>query len=503
MFGWLKKLANYLEPASHQPATLPVRRRRADGSFDVAKSTDDHWRAADGLSARTANDPGTRRQLRNRSRYEVANNCHARGITLTAANDEVGCGPQLQVILADAIDDTFRVPIGSEQDEEQVESLWNQWAEEVQLAEKLNTMALSKKIDGEAFALFTTNPKLEHPVKLDISRLECDRVTSPFVNLPEGWNPNWTDGIEYDAYGNPDWYHVLNTHPGDSWSLNPLHVTRIPARNVLHWFREDRPHQARGVPEILAALPLFSQLRRHTLAVLEAAETAASFAAILYTDAMPTGNDGNPVFGAAFEGVEIDKGMLVTAPGGYKLGQLKAEQPTTTHDAFQQSILREIFHVLNMPYSVGSGDFSHDSYSSGRLGLQTYLRIVKQSRHHMKLKVLDRIFRAWLNEAMMLKILPAPVMTAGSMIPHEWHFDPFPSIDPLKDAKADELDLVNGVTTQAELCAERKRDWRRVNRQREREINDQKKRGIYVPPKGAVDPNAAQDAADMGVANAA
>ena len=37
----------------------------------------------------------------------------------------------------------------------------------------------------------------------------------------------------------------------------------------------DRPGQARGIPDITPALPLFAQLRRFTLAVLAAAETAA------------------------------------------------------------------------------------------------------------------------------------------------------------------------------------------------------------------------------------
>ncbi|WP_345321587.1 hypothetical protein [Novipirellula rosea] len=46
-----------------------------------------HWSRANGLSAATANSPDVRRTLRNRSRYEVANNSYARGITLTLAND--------------------------------------------------------------------------------------------------------------------------------------------------------------------------------------------------------------------------------------------------------------------------------------------------------------------------------------------------------------------------------------------------------------------------------
>ncbi len=60
------------------------------GRYDAATTTVDnvrHWAAADGLSANAANSPEVRRTLRNRSRYEIANNSYARGISLTLAND--------------------------------------------------------------------------------------------------------------------------------------------------------------------------------------------------------------------------------------------------------------------------------------------------------------------------------------------------------------------------------------------------------------------------------
>jgi capsid protein len=65
--------------------------------YDAAATTDNnrrHWANADGLSANAANSPEVRRILRNRSRYEVANNSYARGIVLTLANDCIGTGPR-------------------------------------------------------------------------------------------------------------------------------------------------------------------------------------------------------------------------------------------------------------------------------------------------------------------------------------------------------------------------------------------------------------------------
>ncbi len=77
-------------------------KRRMDARYDAAVMSDDnrkHWSADDGLSAKSANGASIRRTLRNRARYEIANNSYARGISLTLANDIVGTGPWIVLVL--------------------------------------------------------------------------------------------------------------------------------------------------------------------------------------------------------------------------------------------------------------------------------------------------------------------------------------------------------------------------------------------------------------------
>jgi hypothetical protein len=72
-----------------------------------------------------------RRTLRNRARYEVANNSYARGIVLTLANDVIGTGPRLQMLLGDGQDaGTNRT----------IEAEFARWAKATGLPEKLRTM---------------------------------------------------------------------------------------------------------------------------------------------------------------------------------------------------------------------------------------------------------------------------------------------------------------------------------------------------------------------------
>ena len=312
MFRWIGNLFS-----SRTPGAADARSRRlVRARYDAASTTDDnrrHWAAADGLSASAANSPRVRRVLRNRARYEVANNSYARGIVLTLANDVVGTGPRLQIQTSDT------------DANKRIETEFMRWADAVSLAEKLRTMRMARAQDGEAFAVLTSNPRLPTRVTLDLKLVEADQVTTPDLNPLA---PNAVDGIVFDEAGNPIEYHILKYHPGDA-RLPVVAVRdydRVPAEAVIHWFRMDRPGQVRGIPDITPALPLFAQLRRFTLAVLAAAETAADFVGILYTDA-PASGEADAA--EPFEPIELEKRALLTMPGGWKMSQLEAEQPTT------------------------------------------------------------------------------------------------------------------------------------------------------------------------------
>ncbi len=199
-----------------------------------------HWSAADGLSASAANSADVRRTLRNRSRYEIANNSYARGITLTLANDCVGTGPRLQMLTADA--NANRV----------VELEFLAWAEAIGLAERLRTMRLARVSDGESFGLLTSNPSIDSPVQLDVRLIEAEQVSAPGLELDRN---RYIDGIQFDSLGNAISYDVLKEHPGDdAYSLSDNYDT-VDAGDVVHYFRVERPGQIRGIPDITPALP--------------------------------------------------------------------------------------------------------------------------------------------------------------------------------------------------------------------------------------------------------
>jgi lambda family phage portal protein len=451
VFRWLSNLFAAKPAARSQGRTVRWLRAR----YDAAVTNDEnrrHWANADGMSANAANSAEVRRVLRNRSRYEVANNSYARGIVLTLANDAIGTGPRLQLLTADA------------EANRRIEREFAVWAKAVNLAEKLRILRTARAEDGEGFAILTSNPKLPTPVQLDLRLVEADQVCTPDL---ASLDANAIDGIVFDEAGNPVEYHVLKEHPGDTARQLFLDYDRVPAASMIHWFRADRPGQARGIPDIMPALPLFAQLRRFTLAVIAAAETAADFAGILYTDA-PAGGESEAA--EPFEPIELEQRALVTMPGGWKMSQLQAEQPATTYAEFKKEILNEIARCLNMPFNVAAGNSSGYNYASGRLDHQTYFKAIRVDQSHIEGVVLDRILAAWLDEAALIPgLLPAGLGPFADW-PHQWFWDGQEHVDPAKEASAQATRLANHTTTLAHEYARQGRDWEEALRQRAKEL---------------------------------
>ena len=240
--------------------------------------------------------------------------------------------------------------------------------------------------------------------------------------------------------------------PPDNLADLGLQYDRIPASAMIHLFRADRPGQRRGVPEITPALPLFAMLRDYSLATLDAAKAAANFAGILYTDA-PANGEADAV--EPLDAIELDRNLLLTMPGGWKMSQLHAEHPSGTYAEFKREILNEIARCLNMPFNVAAANSSGYNYASGRLDHQTYFKSIRVDQAHLECAVLDRILAAWFDEAVLIpELLPAGIGPIADW-PHQWFWDGHEHVDPVKEATR----LANHTTTLADEYARRGQDW--------------------------------------------
>lgn len=459
---------------------------RVKAKYDAAQTNYDnqrHWAAADDLSARSANSAQVRRQLRKRSRYEIANNSYARGIISTLASYTIGSGPTPGL--------TY---LGSELEREevsalasQVQRLFYEWWTEADIPTKLSTAAVAVPQDGEAFfTKFTSlNPFWRSPVRLNIRLLEADHFETDSVIAQLGVDESAT---ELDANGEVMAYYVLPNHPGDLFA--PFQTAqRISARDVYHLFRVDRPGQLRGIPWLTPSLGIFAQLRRFVLATLTAAETAADHAAVL--EQMAASDDEDQA--EPWERMEIERGAMVTLPAGAKLSQFKAEHPNATFEQFVTSMIREAARCVDMP-AVLAIDASKYNYASGRLDLQAFWRTRNAERVLIyERQMLDPLYRDWLDEALLIPgFLPAAFIETVQDWAPLWRWSEAEHVDRSKEATGQATELANHTTTLAREYARRGQDWQTEIRQRAFELQLMQELGL-TPQQAAPQPAAEPD----------
>lgn len=387
-------------PALLDPYGRPLRREpaRIRAKYDAAQTVtynSGHWANADQLSPDAAASAAVRRKLRSRSRYEaIENNGYLKGMVLTLANDTVGRGPKLQITDARITRPRRRF----------LERRWAAWSKAVQLRDKLWRLRVAKIVDGEGFAVLANNPRNRHPLALDLRIVEADQVATPMIGF-ENTVGNEIDGVRFDSFGNASEYHLLRNHPGNNIAVAAFTTEGdwVPADLVVHWYRRERGW-LRGIPETAPSLPLCALLRRYTLAVVLAAETAASFAGALETE-----SGANPLAYTDGEGTtdydippmdtfQIEKGMFTALPYGYKLTQLKPEQPSGMYDGFVQALLLEIARPLMIPHNRAISTSKDSNMASAVVDEHAYKAGIEFERSSGESAVLEPLLGAWWTE---------------------------------------------------------------------------------------------------------
>ena len=432
--------------------------RSIKARYDAAQTTHEntrHWGMTDALSADMANSLAIRKKLRERARYEYLNNAYCRGMVETLAADVIGTGPRLQVVTG-----------AGEETDKAIEKQWAIWAAAIRFARKLRSMCRARAIDGEGVAMLTTKERRETPITLNVRDFECDRMQTPEADF---LNPNEVDGIRFDEESEPYEYDILREHPGAATGFGVTDLDDwVPATDIVHMFRQDRPEQHRGIPQITAALPLFALLRRYTLAELSNQEINAEITAVLktvhpeladYEYAESGTSSVEPSAYTVFDVFDIERNSVLCLPAETDITQFQTRQSATTYAEFKREILAECFATLVMPFNVGAHDSSEFNYASGKLDRLTYGRIISVDRSEWEsVDCLFKVLASWFLEAKLYfrewADLP-PVYEWATT----WHWDGIEDIDPAKAANARSTDLKSGSTTLPRIYASQGHDY--------------------------------------------
>jgi lambda family phage portal protein len=431
------------------PINSKTQGRKVEFRYDAASTgnrDDAHWDMIDGLSAAAANDPAVRKRVRERARYEVSNNSHCSASIATFVADVCGSsGPKLNLVTED-------ITLA-----ETVEKAWRRWWRAAGLSQMLQTARRSQAVDGEVFALLTSNPAIRNPVKLSLRLIETDQVSLPWSGVNDD---SQSDGIKYDEFGNPTAYYVLRRHPGDTAYYGPQDGVWIDAARICHLYAVTRPGQVRGISELVSSLRLFGDLRRYRSATVAAAEIAASVSLWLKAAVMPDA-DGP----SAGDSYSIRHGEMGVLPPGSEVQQLRSEIPTTTYTDFHQSLIVESGRAMSLPRGKSLGSFADYNFSSARLELLNYQPVVDTDRMRLEAQLLDSVYEQWLEEAIAVGEVPVEAIE----VDQQFCWPGMPLTDPHKESTAETVRLAANTTTLARIYGRQGLDYEVELRQRAKE----------------------------------
>lgn len=354
--------------------------------------------------------------LRNRCRDLVRNNAHAARAVSVIEHNVVGAGiiPRLEG--------------GSKAKRERAARLVREWLDTRQCdADGRNhfygLQALAMRTIAEAGEVLVrrrwrrTGDGLALPMQLQV--LEPDFLDSG----KDGPQPNGNtcyQGIEVDRLGRRVGYWLFEDHPGDLTRLRSVTSRFVPARDILHLYRQDRPGQMRGVPWGAPIIVRLRDFADYEDAQLLRQKIAACFAVFVHDDESA---DTGPVPGAGQLLEEIGPGIVEHLPPGRDV-RFAVPPGVDGYADYSRVSLAAVAVGYGVTYEALTGDLSNVNFSSGRMGWLEFARNVDAWQWNLLIPQLCAEVWGWMMEAAAVSMLGLDGVTASWTPPRREMLDP-------------------------------------------------------------------------------
>lgn len=328
--------------------TTNIKKRKYDGGSKGRRTSG--WLTGGGDSnAQIQSDLPT---LRERSRDLRRNNAYIHKAIDIISNNVVGKG------------------IMTQWDDDDVEALWKKWAystnvdydgrNDLRGLQRLAMEAVAES--GEVLIRKRIVTGQEFPLQYQV--LEADFLDNTILNTRPNKNGNFViQGIEFDGNGKRVGYHIYQSHPGSVDHIyNSLESTFIPAKEILHIYRAERPGQVRGVPWASPVMIRVKDLDDFEDAQLMRQKVAACFTAFVHDISADVDCDDESDLGE-----KIEPALIEQLPPGKTI--TFADPPgVENYKEYTSSQLRAVAAGIGISYEELTGDLTETNYSSGRMG---------------------------------------------------------------------------------------------------------------------------------------
>lgn len=395
--------------------------------------------------------------LRNRARDLARNDPYARRfLNLMRVNVVGEHGVSLQVKARNA-DGSLDV-IGNEQ----IERAFADWARSCSVDGMMSWNDIQQyceeamKRDGEAFIQIVRGNSFKYGIALN--PIEADLIDEQKnQKLPNGNDIRM--GVELDRYRRPVAYWVRQAHPGDFdyTTLNQSVSVRVPAEQILHFYKPTRAGQTRGETAFAPVMTAIKMMNGHREAELVASRLSASKMGFFTSD---TGDDFNADdYDQNVPIMDAEPGSFHQLPKGVSVEEWSPNHPSTAFSEFQKAILRGIASGLGVSYSSLSGDLEGTSYSSIRQGALEERDFYRVEQKFLIDHLAHPIYAAWLRHVMEFGFINIPVTKFDKFYQATiFRARGFSWIDPLKEMNAAVTGMQNGLLTPSEIAAQDGRD---------------------------------------------
>ena len=287
-------------------------------------------------------------------------------------------------------------------------------------------------------------------------------------------------GVELNQDDRVVAYWLWNYNPNDYLVQNPRREhRRIPASDILHLFKAQRPGQNRGIPPMATAVLDLKQLDGYIESELVAARVASAKMGFFRSQ------KGEEYKGEATEDeytplMSAEPGTFEQLPDGMEFQQFDPQHPTSQFKDFIKQVLRSVASGTNVSYASLSNDLESVNYSSIRQGALEERHHFKKEQRYIIEHFLQPVFEAWLLFSMTKNVVSLPVHKFEKFSSPKWMPRGFGYIDPLKEVQSYILALDNGFMTLQDIASIHGRDVKTLFEMIQKEKELAKKYGITL-----------------------
>lgn len=462
-FNWFDRFLSFFSAKQEAKRTAyrssALALRRYQGAAKSRRTSG--WKAS-GTSA-NAEIEGSIKTLRNRARQLIRDNPYAASGARVIENNIVGRGIVTQ-IKVDSNQKNNRATASSKAKEKQLNQVWTAWARTgacsfdgrmnfagiqslcMRSTVESGEVIIRKRRTGTRTVIAPDGNPVAVPA-FSLQVLESDYLDSNQISSPLDNGNFIIQGIEFDKNGKRVAYHLHEEHPGET-SLglgriisNSYKTVRVPAEEVIHLYRTDRPGQVRGVTWYAPVMIRLNDFDEYEDAQLLRQKIAACFAVFIKDidgiDTTMTAAEGEL-------GEKLTPGLMEFLPPGKDV-EFANPPGVENYAEYQSAMLHAIASGLGITYESLTGDYSQVNFSSARMGFLEMNRNIESWRMNMFIPVLMQQVLEWFREELdLIGINPGkmrPVFTAPGR----------DMIDPAKEIRAN-IDAVRaGFITHSEV----------------------------------------------------